>query len=595
MKKSTLLIISLLVAVLLLGGCASPSAEELIQEAEEAVEEQPAEEVVEEPVEEPAEEPAEEPVEEPVEEPAELDLAVFDEAYAAFLSGMAGYQQVKPEAIAAELAENPDLFLLDVRNAAELEEAGHIEGAVNIPLTELAQHTDLLPAFDTPIIVYCKAGTRGNIGMITLVGMGYTNVRNISGGFDAWAAAGNPVVEGAAPEAEVLEAVEIDPAVLAAADTALNAYPEGWAQIDSAGLAAEMAEAEDLILIDVRKPAELMEAGVIAGANHVQLETFVSDRSLWPENLDANIVVYCKAGTRGNLATAILRMYGYTNVRNLKGGIDGWVGEGNPVAGGLNNNYAAFLGAMAGYQQVKPEDLAAELAETPDIFFIDVRNVAELEEGGHIEGAVNIPLTELAQHTDLLPAFDTTIIVYCKAGTRGNIGMMALAAMGYTNVRNISGGFDAWVAAGNAVVEGAAPEAEVLGVAEIDPAILAAVDTSLTSYPEGWAQVAVEDVVAKLVEDPAAYIFIDVRKPEELEETGIIEGALHIQFEEFLALKSQWPADKEAAIVVYCKSGTRGNLAMAILRIYGYTNVVNMKGGLTAWMEGGNPTVPFAN
>ena len=89
-------------------------------------------------------------------------------------------------ALLVELVEDTPPFLLDVRTAAELEENGHIEGATHIPLDELAQHIDLLPAFDTPIVAYCGTGWRATIAMTALHGMGWTDVRALKITFADW-------------------------------------------------------------------------------------------------------------------------------------------------------------------------------------------------------------------------------------------------------------------------------------------------------------------------------------------------------------------------------------------------------------------------
>ena len=67
---------------------------------------------------------------------------------------MIGYNVITIEAANESMVEG-DIFLLDVRENVELEENGYIEGAVNIPLRELGQNLDLLPAADMPIIAYC--------------------------------------------------------------------------------------------------------------------------------------------------------------------------------------------------------------------------------------------------------------------------------------------------------------------------------------------------------------------------------------------------------------------------------------------------------
>jgi rhodanese-related sulfurtransferase len=301
-------------------------AAQTVEPTEEATEE-PTEEATEESTEEPTEEATEEPTEEPMADPGEmLDANVTD-----FLVDMEGYNFVSPAEVNEMMVEMDDLFLLDVRNPSELEESGYIEGAVNIPLRELAQHVDQLPADDTPIVVYCAAGTRATLGMGALAAMGYSDVKTMAGGsFGGWVEEGYPIVEGELPEPEILDVAEIDPAVLAAVDAYLAGLPEGFAQLPVEGLNEEIVDGEELVIVDVRRPEELEENGIIEGAVSIPLEQFIEMKDMWPAE-DANIVVYCRAGYRGNFAAAVMRTYGYENVRNLKGGFTAWTEAGFPV------------------------------------------------------------------------------------------------------------------------------------------------------------------------------------------------------------------------------------------------------------------------
>ena len=69
------------------------------------------------------------------------------------------------------------------------------------------------------------------------------------------------------------------------------------------------------------------------------------------------------------------------------------------------------------------------------------------------------------------------------------------------------------------------------------------------------------------------------------------ENVIFIPVEEFIAQQDQWPEDLDAPIVVYCGSGHRSTIAMAILWSYGYTDVRSLKGGYGGWAEEGYPTV----
>jgi len=106
----------------------------------------------------------------------------------------AGWFFIAPAAAKAQIdAIKP--FILDVRRADEFA-AERIAGAVNIPITELAKRLGELPANKAaPMIVYCKAGIRGSFGMSLVQLADYTNARNVTGGIDAWKAAGLPVVK----------------------------------------------------------------------------------------------------------------------------------------------------------------------------------------------------------------------------------------------------------------------------------------------------------------------------------------------------------------------------------------------------------------
>ena len=59
-----------------------------------------------------------------------------------------------------------------------------------------------------------------------------------------------------------------------------------------------------------------------------------------------------------------------------------------------------------------------------------------------------------------LSARDISIVLYCKTSGRAALAACALHDMGYLNVKSISGGFDAWTAAGKSVVKPSLPTFE---------------------------------------------------------------------------------------------------------------------------------------
>ena len=81
--------------------------------------------------------------------------------------------------------------VVDVRSRAEWE-AGHIPGALHIPLGELALRQAEVPTNGT-VVVQCRTGGRAAIGASLLQRLGRTNVLKFDGGYVAWQAAGQPV------------------------------------------------------------------------------------------------------------------------------------------------------------------------------------------------------------------------------------------------------------------------------------------------------------------------------------------------------------------------------------------------------------------
>ncbi len=81
---------------------------------------------------------------------------------------------------------------VDVREPDELTgPLGQIRQAVNVPLAGLAAAAQAWPRED-PIVITCKAGGRAARGLMTLQGMGFSNLASMEGGMLGWHAAGLP-------------------------------------------------------------------------------------------------------------------------------------------------------------------------------------------------------------------------------------------------------------------------------------------------------------------------------------------------------------------------------------------------------------------
>ncbi len=106
-------------------------------------------------------------------------------------------------------------------------------------------------------------------------------------------------------------------------------------------------------------------------------------------------------------------------------------------------------------------DQAVEAIQACDLL-IDVRETEEYL-AGYLPGAVHMSRGMLEfkmANNPNLQARDMNIVLYCKTSGRAALSAQSLAQMGYTHVRSIAGGVDAWLAAGHALVKPAQPSFE---------------------------------------------------------------------------------------------------------------------------------------
>jgi len=98
----------------------------------------------------------------------------------------------------------------------------------------------------------------------------------------------------------------------------------------------------------------------------------------------------------------------------------------------------------------------AELAERLDAsaVVVDVRQPDEYL-GGHVPGAVLIPLNDVPERFGELPT-DREVLVICRSGGRSYVASEFLVANGVRAV-NVAGGTLAWIESGREVVEGESP------------------------------------------------------------------------------------------------------------------------------------------
>lgn len=100
-------------------------------------------------------------------------------------------ERVSAPMLAEELSSQHPPQVIDIRAPREWS-AGHIEGSINLPLTQLQQNLDQVPR-DRRIAVHCAGGYRSSIATSLLHRYGINNVIELAGGIAAWEAAKQPI------------------------------------------------------------------------------------------------------------------------------------------------------------------------------------------------------------------------------------------------------------------------------------------------------------------------------------------------------------------------------------------------------------------
>lgn len=98
----------------------------------------------------------------------------------------------------------------------------------------------------------------------------------------------------------------------------------------------------------------------------------------------------------------------------------------------------------ASYTNVSVDDYNAQYFNGKQAHtLVDVRTTEEFR-GGHIPGAINIPLNTLAARLQEIPA-DRPVVVVCATGSRSRSGASAFVRGGYGKVYNLQGGTMRWI------------------------------------------------------------------------------------------------------------------------------------------------------
>ena len=287
--------------------------------------------------------------------------------------------------------KNP--VFIDVRDIFSFEKS-HVKGAVHIPLELLTQQMNTI-AKGHPVIVYDETGKKGHQALRTLVGAGYHEVTNISGGYTSMQRQARTTG---------FKRIQIDllPVELKSLADETSVQEESK---------SPKAKANDsLLIVDVRTPEEF-QGGAYPDSVNIPLDDLMQRYEEFGNNPVREIIVYCASGARSAYAQKLLMQMGYTNVKN-GGGIAQMMANQNAKSSVANSSMGPIV--------------------------VDVRTPAEFS-GGAYPGAINIPVDEVQMRISEIGSKSRDITVYCASGARSAYAQRILMQLGFTNVKNGGG------------------------------------------------------------------------------------------------------------------------------------------------------------
>ncbi len=207
----------------------------------------------------------------------------------------------------------------------------------------------------------------------------------------------------------------------------------------------------------------------------------------------------------------------------------------------------------------EPDPLSAEQFEkamAEGMLVVDTRS-PESFAGAFIPGSMAIPLDMIAAYAGYFLSYDRKIGLIVESPNDIDLAVRYLIRLGFDNITGyLSGGMYTWETAGK--------------------------------HYDRIAAVHVDELVRRYETD-YDFILLDVREEEEIEQSGMFPGALHIFLGALPDQIDKVPRDKP--VTTFCGSGKRAIIASSILKRHGFETVEDNLGSMAACKEAGCPIV----
>jgi rhodanese-related sulfurtransferase len=349
---------------------------------------------------------------------------------------------------------------------------------------------------------------------------------------------------------------------------------------------------EELALVDVREEAPFAQAHPLFAANiplsKLELEVF----SRIPRR-DTAVTLYDNGEGLAAVALARLQALGYSDVKLLEGGLQGWRDAGGELFIDVNVPSKAF-GELVEHHRHTPSLAAEEVLQLieskADVVVLDARRYDEYQTMS-IPSGISVPGAELVLRArELAPDPNTRIIVNCAGRTRSIIGTQSLVNAGLPNrIDALRNGTIGWLLAGQTLDHGqarrfAAVSEETRETASADArrvADQAGVQRGTRSQLRHW----------QAERSRTTYLF-DVRTPEEFAK-GHLPTARSTPGGQLVQETDHYASVRGARLVLVDDDGVRANMSASWLAQLGWEVFVIDDLQATDFSETGDWSAPI--
>jgi len=343
---------------------------------------------------------------------------------------------------------------------------------------------------------------------------------------------------------------------------------------------------EEIALFDLRHEAIFATGHPLFAAN-MAIERIALEAGARLPRKDVPVVVYDAGEGLVPLAADRLAALGYTNVRQLDGGLQAWRMAGFELFRDVNS-YAKAFGELVESRRHTPslsaDEVSALIASKANIAILDVRRFDEYETM-NIPGSVSVPGAELVLRAGhIAPDPETTIIVNCAGRTRSIIGTQSLINAGFANkVLALRNGTIGWTLAKQQLEHGADRHCG------IGPFEGAKADAREVAYRAGVRHVDPVEAMALEGQNNRTLYRFDVRGSEDYA-AGHIGGFRHYPGGQLVQEIDMAAPVRGARILLSDNMGVRADMTASWLAQMGWESYV-LEGGYDRALETGPPEV----